>query len=157
MGAITVRAAVRSDLVALRQIFDSWHRGLVSLHGSPDGWLVAEVDGAVVGGLLAREFCAWDSGVAGFGHLTDADLVPFVALLCVDESLRGRGIGTCLVTHWIDSSPSWAHVVMPDQSGDDAAEADRVRFFERLGFAWMETEHPEIEPWLMMRKSSSSR
>lgn len=99
------------------------------------------------------EFCRWDAGLAGFGHLTEDDVVPFASLLCVDESLRDMGVGTSLMTHWIESTPSWAHVIMPDASDDEASQAARATFFQRLGFTWMATDHEALEPWLMMRKS----
>jgi len=154
MHMATVRAAQRSDFVLLRRIFDDWHPGVVSIHEEPRGWMVADVDGVVGGGLLGREFCNWDSGLLGYGHLTEDDVVPFAALMCVAPHLRGDGIGTKLMTHWIESTPSWAHVVMPDASDDDPTRVARSHFFERLGFEWMPTAHAQIEPWLMIRQST---
>jgi hypothetical protein len=90
----TIRPAVPSDFEALQLIFDSWHRQLVSVNSSEQGWLVAEVMGVVAGGLLASEFCNWHQGLAGFGHLTEDDAVPFASLICVDEALRHRGVGS---------------------------------------------------------------
>jgi len=117
--------------------------------------MVADVDGVVVGGLLAREFCNWDSALVGYGELTEDDVVPFASLMCVARHMRGEGIGTQLMTHWIESTPSWAHVVMPDASDDDASRAVRSVFFERLGFRWIQTAYEELEPWLMIRQAAA--
>jgi GNAT superfamily N-acetyltransferase len=116
--------------------------------------LVAGVGGVVVGGLLAREFCNWDSALVGYRELTEDDVVPFASLMCVAEHLRGEGIGTQLVTNWIESTPSWAHVVMPDASDDEPSRAARGAFFEHLGFRWIRTAYDGLEPWLMIRQTS---
>jgi len=156
MPGVTVRAARQSDFVLLEPIFDSWHPGLVALDVHSEGWTVAELDGVVAGGLLARQFCAWDSGLVGYEHLTEDDMVPFAALMCVAQGKRGQGVGTALMLHWIHSAPAWAHVIMPDGSDDDASRSARNAFFERLGFQWMETAYEELEPWLMIRRSPST-
>lgn len=156
MHTVTVRPAQRSDLVRLRSIFDSWHSGLVAVHGDSRGWLVADVGGVVVGGLLAREFCNWGDPLVGYGELTDDDVVPFAALMCVAGHMRGEGVGAQLVTRWIESTPSWAHVVMPDASDDEPSRTARSMFFERLGFRWIPTAHEGLEPWLMIRQTAAA-
>jgi len=157
MRTATVRPAQRSDLQRLRSVFDSWHSGLVAVQGDSRGWLVADVGGVVVGGLLAREFCNWGDPLVGYRELTEDDVVPFAALMCVAEDLRGEGIGTQLVRHWLGSTPSWAHVVMPDASDDEPSRAARSRFFERLGFRWIPTAYEGLEPWLMIRQTAAAR
>ncbi|MBD8059042.1 GNAT family N-acetyltransferase [Cellulomonas sp. JH27-2] len=150
--SLVIRPAQAGDFPALVAVFAHWHDGLVALNRNGHGWLVAELDGAVVGGLLQREFCAWDSFLANVEHLGDADVVPFASLMCIAETHREAGIGTELMTYWIEATPSWAHVIMPDESDDDWSRARRVRFFERLGFVWMPTTHASRAPWLMIRR-----
>ena len=154
MTSNTIRPAVPSDFVALRAIFDSWRANSVAVNPSKHGWLVAEIHGAIAGGLLASEFNGWHQGLAGFGHLTESDVVPFASLMCVDEPLRRRGVGSQLMTYWIESAPSWAHVIMPATSDDRASQVAREAFFTHHGFKWMPTDYEELKPWLMMRGSS---
>lgn len=157
MPVVTIRWARPEDLLPLRSIFDSWHPGLVALGGDFRRWLIAEVREEVVGGLLASEFSNWDHALLGYADLTDDHVVPFASLMCVAEHMRGDGIGTALMTYWIDSTPSWAHVVMPDASDDEPNRVRRVAFFERLGFRWMLTAFDEVEPWLMLRQTAPPR
>lgn len=157
MPVVTIRWARPSDLLPLRSIFDSWHPGLVALGGDFRPWLVAEVRDEIVGGLRASEFSNWDHALLGYADLTDDYVVPFASLMCVAEPMRGDGIGTALMNCWIDSTPSWAHVVMPDASDDDPYRVARIAFFERLGFTWMPTAFDEIEPWLMIRRTAQPR
>jgi GNAT superfamily N-acetyltransferase len=117
---VQIRAMTPGDLsVAMRlaeqagwnQTPADWRRFLAM---QPDGCFVADVEGAVVGTTVA---CI----------LGD---VAWIAMVLVDEAVRGRGIGTALVRHALD---------FLDRRGVPSVRLDATALgrplYERLGFA----------------------
>ena len=89
----------------------------------PLAWyLVAEVDGEVVGALQLNERYSTWSG-APFGYVED---------FCVAEGWRSRGVGAALLAHaegW-GRRLGWSRVALDVL----ATNGDAVRFYERQGF-----------------------
>ena len=149
-----MRPARPSEGRKLADMLVEWHPEMSSSyfrdHDDVDGWFVVEVEGEIVGFLEQGQFCRWEE-LAGYEHLTEDDVAPFIRWIFVLPEHRNRGAGSVLLNGWMDALERAGValvVVLPDKSTDDEA---RIRFFERHGFRWLTTNKDWLPPWLMGR------
>lgn len=81
---------------------------------SPHGFIVAE-----------------DTTIAGFilGALTDTHTLR-ILMLCVEESKRGKGVGTALISALIEEFPKAERIFLEVKVRNKTA----IKFYERIGF-----------------------
>jgi ribosomal-protein-alanine N-acetyltransferase len=81
---------------------------------SPHGFIVAE-----------------DNTIAGFilGALTDTHTLR-ILMLCVEESRRGKGVGTALINAFIKGFPKTERIFLEVKVHNKTA----IKFYEKLGF-----------------------
>lgn len=81
----------------------------------------------------------YDEGkFCGFAHTTTTEDILFVMFLAVDETRRGQGYGSAILTHMKQNNPGRAIIlnVEPlDEAAPNARERiNRMRFYENNGF-----------------------
>ncbi|WP_336031620.1 GNAT family N-acetyltransferase [Geodermatophilus sp. FMUSA9-8] len=96
-----------------------------------------------------HDFGNW-SLLERYQHLTDDDEGSYVTAMFVEPALRSHGIGAALLRAFVAqarSAGSPVVVAWPDE--DEEGREERVRFFERNGFAFLDFPGGVHEPWLM--------
>jgi ribosomal protein S18 acetylase RimI-like enzyme len=97
-----------------------------------DGEILIAVEAGEIVGWLRYNFF-WDS-------------IPFMNMLFVEESMRGQGIGSQLVTFWEKQMREAGHnmVMTSTLSNESAQEFYRLLEYEDAGMLNMPGEAPEI-------------
>lgn len=140
---ITTRAATDADADAIYAVCRSTWPGaadhlLEELEEAVQPFCVAELNGHVCAFLHASSWTNWRA-IAGMEEhdpeAADARLLNWIA---VAPQRRGTGIGSTLLTAWLQALPSTVHYVVlnPWPADDGGTEADkRLRqFYLRNGF-----------------------
>lgn len=109
-------------------------------------WSQAGPVGVLVG---THDFGNWDI-LEDYQHLGDADRGSYVQAMWVDPQRRGQGVGSALLETFVAQAAgigSRVVVTFPDE--EDRGRIERVRFFERNGFGFLDYPCGVREPWLM--------
>jgi GNAT superfamily N-acetyltransferase len=111
-------------------------------------WLKEQPVGVLVG---THDFGNW--GVLDrYQNLSEDDRGSYVAAMFVDARWRSQGVGGALLDAFIDQAAAHQSPVVvtwPDEA--EEGRDDRVRFFRRNGFVFLDFPGGVREPWLMGR------
>lgn len=130
---LILRRAVRGDLAAVMAVEEASFPRPYSLHifqefltYEPEGFVVAEDGGRVVGYILFNALC-------GRGLITS---------LAVASDIRGRGVGRRLVSYALQRLSRRVETVELQVAADDA---EAIRFYEGMGFRRVRRLHRYYE------------
>lgn len=141
---VRIRDAAEADRERIRQVLlaayeqyrsempqDRWEEYRDNIFHSvdkpgPTGWLVAELDGRIVGSATL-----FSSSLTAYGHDLGIES-PIVRLLAVAPEARGHGVATALLREAAKRAKEDGAQTLHLHTSDMMASA--VRLYERLGF-----------------------